>query len=585
MHALPEGRQGHEGGLTASRFRSRGTSPPLRGIHPVVPDPSLVRFRSAVAAAYAELEARRQEVNDLNVFPVADGDTGDNMAMTMRAVLDELDRMNGEPIDVIGRDAIVHAVARAALLGARGNSGVILSQIVRGAAAELVSRPGELVDPVLVAAAFARAADAAYESVRDPAEGTMLTAVRAMAHRVAQDLAHMDTPRLGPDAQAGEQDELLAEVLERALDAAKDAVQKGPDQLAVLREAGVVDAGAYGITVLIAGVIGSLRGQEPPPIAHELPARSLHLPQHESSQYRFCTNFAVSGEGLEASDFVPQLEEIGDSVLVVGDDKTMRVHVHTDEPDSAAALFEGVGEVSRFDVADMREQIAARRLRIASNGDDAVPAERATCGVVAVARGDGLVHLYEDLGAQVVQGGPTLNPSTYELLAGIHAVEAAEVIVLPNSANVILAAERAAELSERPVRVVPTRAQQTGLAAMLAFDPGRSSEENAGAVGAAAEALRTGGIAQAARDDAQGRFQEGDSLGYAGEDLVAWGELREVLPRTIAAVAEGCEVLTCIAGEGAPLEAADVEGALPDGVELDWQQGDQPAWWYLLAAE
>jgi uncharacterized protein len=549
-----------------------------------VPDPSLVRFRSAVAAAYAELEARRQEVNDLNVFPVADGDTGDNMAMTMRAVLDELDRMNGEPIDVIGREAIVHAVARAALLGARGNSGVILSQIVRGAAAELASRPGELVDPVLVAAALARAADAAYESVRDPAEGTMLTAVRAMAHRVAQDLAHMDIQRLGPDAGDAEQDELLAEVLERALEAAKDAVQKGPDQLAVLREAGVVDAGAYGMTVLMAGVIGALRGQEPPSIAHELPARSLHLPQHESSQYRFCTNFAVSGEALEASDFVPRLEEIGDSVLVVGDDKTLRVHVHTDEPDSAAALFEGAGEVSRFDVADMREQIADRRLRLGHDGDSAATS-RATCGVVAVASGDGLLHLYEDLGAQVVQGGATLNPSTYELLAGIHAVEADEVLVLPNSPNVILAAERAAELSERPVHVVPTRAQQTGLAALLAFDPSRSSEDNAGAVGAAAEALRTGGIAQAARADAQGRFKEGDALGYAGEDLVAWGELREVLPETIARVAEGCEVLTCIAGEGAPLEAGDVEGALPDGIELDWQQGDQPAWWYLLAAE
>jgi hypothetical protein len=524
-------------------------------------------------------------VNDLNVFPVADGDTGDNMAMTMRAVLDELDRMNGEPIDVIGREAIVHAVARAALLGARGNSGVILSQIVRGAAAELASRPGELVDPVLVAAALARAADAAYESVRDPAEGTMLTAVRAMAHRVAQDLAHMDTQRLRADAGPDEQDELLAEVLERALEAAKDAVQKGPDQLAVLREAGVVDAGAYGITVLIAGVVGALRGEEPPVIAHELPARSLHLPQHESSQYRFCTNFAVSGEGLEASDFVPRLEEIGDSVLVVGDDKTLRVHVHTDEPDSAAALFEGVGEVSRFDVADMREQIADRRTRIAGNGEQPAASERASCGVVAVASGEGLVHMYEDLGAQVVPGGATLNPSTYELLAGIHAVDADEVIVLPNSQNVILAAERAAELSERPVRVVPTRAQQTGLAALLAFDPWRSSEENAGAVGAAAEALRTGGIAQAARADAQGRFKEGDALGYAGEDLVAWGDLREVMVATIAQVAEGCEVLTCIAGEDAPLEAADVEGALPQGVELDWQQGDQSAWWYLLAAE
>src|SRR5438132_7577890 len=169
-------------------------------------DPSLIRFRAVVEGALAALESRRQEVNDLNVFPVADGDTGDNMAMTMRAVLDELDRMNGQPIDVIGREAIVHAVARAALLGARGNSGVILSQIVRGAAAELASRPGELVDPVLVAAAFARAADAAYRSVRDPAEGTMLTAVRAMAHRVAQDLAHIEKTRLGLEATPEGQD-------------------------------------------------------------------------------------------------------------------------------------------------------------------------------------------------------------------------------------------------------------------------------------------------------------------------------------------------------------------------------------------
>src|SRR5215212_4242270 len=165
-------------------------------------DPSLVRFRRVVAAALDELEQRRQEVNDLNVFPVPDGDTGDNMAMTMRAVLEELDALGDEPIDSLGRDKIVAAVARAALLGARGNSGVILSQVVRGAAEELASRPGELVDPVLVAAAFARAADAAYLSVRAPAEGTMLTAVRAMAHRISQDLAHMSKTRLGPEATA-----------------------------------------------------------------------------------------------------------------------------------------------------------------------------------------------------------------------------------------------------------------------------------------------------------------------------------------------------------------------------------------------
>src|SRR3954447_18829269 len=242
-------------------------------------DPSLVRFRRVVQAATDELEQRRQEVNDLNVFPVPDGDTGDNMAMTMRAVLDELDSLGDGSLEEIGRDRIVEAVARAALLGARGNSGVILSQIVRGAAEELVSRPGELVDPVLVAAAFARAADAAYGSVREPAEGTMLTAVRAMASRVAHDLAHMDTTRLGVDATPAEQDELLAEVLEHALDAAKEAVDRGPDQLAVLREAGVVDAGAYGLTIIVAGCVAALRGDAEPQLEHqEAPARALHLP-------------------------------------------------------------------------------------------------------------------------------------------------------------------------------------------------------------------------------------------------------------------------------------------------------------------
>src|ERR687886_690239 len=234
-----------------------------------MPDPSIVRFRRAVASAYAELEGRRQEVNDLNVFPVADGDTGDNMAMTLRAVLAELDRINGQHIDEVGRSTVVDAVARAALLGARGNSGVILSQIVRGAAEELASRPGELVDPVLVSAAFARAADAAYASVRDPAEGTMLTAVRAMASKVAHDLAHMEPRRLGPDVSPAEQDELLAEVLDRALEAAKEAVEKGPEQLAVLRESGVVDAGAYGLTIILAGCVAALRGEAEPRLDHQ----------------------------------------------------------------------------------------------------------------------------------------------------------------------------------------------------------------------------------------------------------------------------------------------------------------------------
>src|SRR5260221_10021581 len=189
-------------------------------------DPSIARFRRVISSAYASLEARRQEVNDLNVFPVADGDTGDNMAMTLRAVMEELDRLDGLAVDDVGRTQLVQALARAALMGARGNSGVILSQIVRGAAEELASRPGELVDPVLVASAFARAADAAYESVREPAEGTMLTVFREMAHSISRRLAHMQEIRLSPNATPAEQDALLAELLEDAVRDGEEAVAR-----------------------------------------------------------------------------------------------------------------------------------------------------------------------------------------------------------------------------------------------------------------------------------------------------------------------------------------------------------------------
>ena len=556
-----------------------------------MPDPSLVRFRRAVSAACVELGSRREEVNDLNVFPVADGDTGDNMTMTLRAVLDELDGMNGLPIDEIGRDELVSAVARAALLGARGNSGVILSQIVRGAAEVLASRPGELVDPVLVSAALARAADAAYASVRDPAEGTMLTAVAAMAHRVARELAHMETKRLETGASEAEQDELLADVLEHALEAGHEALERGPDQLAALRDAGVVDAGAYGLMVIVAGVVAALRGDERPRLGHQTapaPVRSLHLPGHESSEYRFCTNFVVSGEGLESRGFIYELERFGDCVLVVGDDRTLRVHLHTDEPDRATAVFERAGELSRFDVADMREQIAERSARLdgAGAGDrPGVETPQARCGVVAVAAGSGLVRMLEDLGALVVDGGASMNPSTYELLAGIHAVAAEEVVVLPNSANVILAAERAAELSERCVEVVPTRSPQAGLSLLVGLDPRASAEDNAAALRRSLTRVRTGGVAASARDDPQGRFGAGDAIGYADEDLVAFGDPITTLSRVIEQLAEGSDLVTCLEGEGAPADRAQVEALAPAGAELEYHRGGQPAWWWLLSAE
>jgi dihydroxyacetone kinase-like predicted kinase len=207
------------------------------------------------------------------------------------------------------------------------------------------------------------------------------------------------------------------------------------------------------------------------------------------------------------------------------------------------------------------------------------------CGVVAVATGDGIVSMYRQEGAVVVDPGAKMNPSTYELLAAIHSAGTDEVVVLPNSTNVVMAAERAAELSELNARVVATRSPQEGLAAIVAFNPSGSAEDNAEALWGAVSALATGGVAPAARDDVLGRFRTGDAVGYAGDELIAWGDPEQVLHDTIEHLAQGRELVTCIAGAEAPLGEDEVEQALPEGLELDFHQGGQPAWWYLLAVE
>jgi DAK2 domain fusion protein YloV len=543
-----------------------------------MPEPQIARFRRVVSSAYAALEARRQEVNDLNVFPVADGDTGDNMAMTLRAVMEELDRLDGQEVDEVGRTELVQALARAALMGARGNSGVILSQIVRGAAEELASRPGELIDPTLVAAAFARAADAAYDSVREPAEGTMLTVFREMAHSLSRQLAHLekDKQRLGREVSEEEQDAVLAEVLERAIKDGERAVARTPEQLEALRESGVVDAGGHGLVLILAGVVAGLRGDGEQPEVHHYEPPRRSLPHHEDSRYRYCTNFIVSGKGLQNREYLPRLEKLGDSVLVVGDDVTLKVHVHTDEPESAVAVFDGVGDVTNLDVADMREQMAERDARLGAGG---------RTGVVAVAAGDGLQRLFGELGAHVVPGGETLNPSTYELLAGIHSVPAEEVLVLPSSSNVIMAAERACELSEKPARVVPAASQQASLLALVELDPEASLDENAERLGEAIEDVAIGGVAPAARADAQGRFKKGDAVGFVEAEIVAWGGAGSTLESTLQNLAAEAEIVTIIAGEGAPIALEEIEVHVPDGVEVETHEGGQPSWWWLLAAQ
>ncbi len=540
-------------------------------------DPSLVRFRTVLTGALAELEARRQEINDLNVFPVADGDTGDNMALTLRACLADVDRLAqvDRPLDDLGRDEIVDSVARAALLGARGNSGVILSQLVRGAAEELISRPGELVDPALIGAAMARAAQRAYGSVRAPAEGTMLTVMRDMAAHMASEIAHLPELRLGDDAAPAEQNRLIADALERAIAAGDASLRRGPELLPVLRDAGVVDAGGLGVLVIFAGVVAALRGDAPPAVGHHAPARISH-PEHASATFRFCTNFAVTGAALEAARFADALEALGDSVLVVGDHTTLKVHVHTDDPDAAIAVFARAGEVSRLDVADMRAQVAERGERLAP---------RATTGALAVVSGGGIARLFASLGCEVLDGGPTLNPSTHELLAGIHSVRAEAVVVLPNSPNVVLAAERAAELAEKEVRVVAAHAQQAGLAAAIALNPARTAAENAEAMEAVLAGLRTGGVAPAARPDVRGRFAIGDAVGFVDDAVVAWGDPAATLGAVLAALADGAELVTLLAGDGAPFDAGAVAALAPDGVEVEVEDGGQPSWWWLVSAE
>ncbi len=545
-----------------------------------MPDPSVARFRRIVQTAYAYLDARRNEVNDLNVYPVADGDTGDNMALTMRAVLTELDRIELEEGEEADRNDLVVAVARAALMGARGNSGVILSQIVRGAAEYLATRPGDLISPVLVASALSSAADAAYASVRNPTEGTMLTVMRAMANSASMHLARLpDENRILPAGLTqAQQDQILAAALEVITEAGREAVEKTPDQLDVLAEAGVVDAGAHGMVLIMAGIVAGLRGEETPEvdIPEQAPAR-FSAPQHSDSRFQYCVNFIVQGGDLDGPSFEGPLREIGDSILIVGDRRTLRVHVHTDEPPLAREVFAGHGAISQVDEADMREQVAERERRLAAGGD--------SCGIVAVVSGDGIRQLYEELGATVIDGGPTMNPSTDELLAGIHSVGAEGVLVLPNSPNVVMAAEHAAELSDRGARVLDCTSQQAGLVAMVELDPSASLDENVDRLAGALDDTRTGAVAPAARDDAEGRFVRGDAVGFVDGDVIAWGGAGSTLAKTIEALSDGAEIITIVEGDGAPISIDEVTAFVREPVEAEAHRGGQPYYWWLLAAQ
>jgi hypothetical protein len=504
-----------------------------------------------VAGALAALEANRRRIDDLNVYPVPDGDTGTNLTLSVRAVADALDGDGPED-----RSSVAHEVARAALLGARGNSGVILSQIVRGATESLAESDD-------LAAALGSARDAAYRAVKKPAEGTILTAIRELA----------DEAERGGD---------LAAVIARG----DDVVVRTRELLPVLREAGVVDAGAAGLVEIVRGIHAALTGAAlpaAPPPGEELSGDAIHL---ELSRYRYCTTFYVEGEELDASSLEDELERFGDSLLVVGDTTALKVHVHTDDPGRALSLAVAQGVVGGVEIANMHAQTAEREQRLLH------PAENADgTSVVAVTTGAGVRRLFESIGAITVDGGATMNPSTSALVEAIEAAPAGEVVLLPNNGNVIMTAEQAAEHARKVVRVVPTHSLQAGLAALVAFEPGADADEAAAAMQEAVAGVATGAVTIASRDVRLNgvEVRKGRWLGLEDGEPVADGETFDAAARAVVTrlLAEPRGVLTLLTGEGAPsLDGLlrELEASHPD-LELDVHDGGQPHYALLLSAE
>jgi hypothetical protein len=512
----------------------------------------LAEARALVGAALAALEASRERIDDLNVYPVPDGDTGTNMTLTVRAVRDALAGSSAT-----SRDEIAREITRACLMGARGNSGVILSQLVRGAM-------DALAEETDVARALRGASDAGYAAVREPQEGTILTVARELAERAET---------LDADLPAA-----LAELVAHG----EDALARTPEQLETLREAGVVDAGGAGLLELLRGIAAHVRGEPLPEIEvyESLPHDAVH---QELSRFRYCTSFFVEGEEADPDTLERELEQFGDSLLVVGSRGAVKAHVHTDDPGRALGLATQMGVIAEVDVKNMHMQIADREERLTT--------ETTRCGVVAVCAGAGNAALFASLGARVVEGGQTMNPPTSELVAAIESVAADEVVLLPNNKNVVLAAEQAAAAASRPTVVIPTHTLQAGLAAVLAFDPALAAAANSSEMSDAADRVRAGAVTRASRtttvDDVA--VEEGQYLGLVDGRAVSAGDgidavADEVLARLLA---EPVDVLTILRGADAPGPdglAERIAAAHPD-LELEVVDGGQPHYPLLFGAE
>jgi hypothetical protein len=530
-----------------------------------------------VRGASAALDVERGYINDLNVYPVPDGDTGTNLFLTVQAIIDELE---ASPADDLR--ALMAVITRGSLMGARGNSGVILSQIVRGACESIAQ--ATTFSAAAVRDALNAASEAAYRAVRQPVEGTMLSVIRAMAEAAA------DTP----------DDISLPALLAVVRTAGAEAVERTVDQLEALRRAGVVDAGGYGLLVLFrGGVAGFLLAQTgsaaaPAVTANGSSHRRGRATRHvdgipadalEESKYRYCTSFLLVGERLDRDDLEQFVSTQGDCALVVGGEGMLKVHVHTDHPGTVLSYASAHGTIDDVEVADMRQQTAARQRRLRL--DQRV-------GVVAVVAGEGNKKLFTDLGCEaIVDGGQSMNPSAAQLVQAVDALGASEVVILPNNGNVVLTAEQAAAMCDRHVAVVPSTSLPAGLAAMIAFDPQSDAAANAVTMDEAVRRVRSVEITHAVRDsDIDGvAVRQGEVIGIVDGRLAASGDdLGAVFREVVRGLCEqGAEVFTVLTAlNGSRVTVADLESsalqACPN-VEFLFQEGGQPLYPILMGAE
>ncbi len=526
-----------------------------------------------VTAAAAALKARKEEINRLNVFPVPDGDTGTNMSLTMDAVLTDLSALEAGA----GLAEACRSITHGSLMGARGNSGVILSQILRGLCEAVAADPH--VSAGLLADALERSATVAFQAVRKPVEGTMLTVLKDMAA----------SARAGASAGSS-----LDEVLDMVVKAAFESVRRGPDLLPVLKEHGVVDAGGFGLAILAEGFVTGLEG-------HEFSERDIAVATGEltvspvndwdDEEYLYCTEFLLYGADAEKSFIEEWVSAKGGSELVVGDRETYKIHVHTDDPGSVLAWATSLGEVGEVHINNMRRQTAERTEMLRNEPHPAAPAK--PIGFVAVSSGPGLSEILRSLGVdEIVSGGQTMNPSTAEILEAVQKVHAEKVIIFPNNSNIVLAAQQVVGVSERPAAVVPTTSVPQAFAALLAFDGSTSFEDVVAEMTQAASAVRTGEVTTAVKDSKgkAGAIKSGQIIGIADHEIEVIGEsVEDVALRLIDVLADDAETLTILAGDDLDDEAlgrlADAAAAAHPELEVETHRGGQPLYPVIMALE